>query len=196
MQNNISPEEKLLRLIKGERQKAESVKEEKPVLQKQRFSLKDLRLIPINHFLMAVFLILGIYLVADLFVSCSGRIEQEVLSLRDLEGGVLEMPPVSVASQKPLSYYTESLQARNLFAAQDVQDTQAKATASFLEMVSKLKLQGIISGPNPQAIIEDTKTRQVYFVAPGENIGEIKLKRILPGKVKLNYYGQETELAL
>ena len=64
-----------------------------------------------------------------------------------------------------------------------------------MEMDSKLRLQGIFVGTNPQAIIEDTKSKQVYFLSPGERIGEIELKELLPGKVKLDYYGQETELS-
>ncbi len=66
----------------------------------------------------------------------------------------------------------------------------------FNKAMPKLKLQGIIAGANPQAIVEDIKTGRVYFLSLGERIGEMELKQILPGKVKLDYHGQEVELSL
>lgn len=197
MQDNISPEERLLRFVKEGAKK--SPKNEKsgdlgsrPDRTKLLFFLK-----PSNRTLSATLLILGLYLLADFLIVSPGRIEERILTLEAEGGKKSEAAPTDVTKKQivPVSYYLESTKLRNLFTAEAARVTPA-ASATFMEMVSKLKLQGIISGPNPQAVIKDIKTNQVYFLSPGEHIGGIKLQEILSGKVRLYYRGQEVELAL
>ena len=150
----------------------------------------------INRTLLAILFILGIYLLIDFFMVNPSRIKQRLSAFKETEGTVLEMPGEPARAVKPVAYYTQSVKSRNLFTAPGAQSGPSLPSPSFMEMISKLKLQGIISGANPQAIIEDTKTKQTYFLKPGQRIGEIELKQILPGKVLLNYNDQEVELAL
>ena len=237
MQDNTSPEERLLRLIRGERRKS-SRKDEKipkdirasqseegtqqaPVLRKKwhkklslsgNFNLSKIKeylsFNQINRILLEIFLVLGVYLLVGFLITSPGKIEKRILALAPLDikhptglgkvkGKPIEIPEkTDVTRTEPVSHYTQSVKSRNLFTATGLETRPVRLSPTFLEMVSKLKLQGIISGPNPQAVIEDTKAKQVYFLSPGERIGEIELKEILPGKVKLNYYGQEAELPL
>lgn len=207
MQDNTSPEERLLRLIRGERK--ESSPQDKKVANdpkasqlalsgifkwvkiKEHFSFNQ-----INRMLLGILLILGIYLLIDFLITSPQRIERKVLNTEEVAAAALEIPGKIPSSLKPVSYYSQPVKSKNLFTATSPEIKPARPSLTFLEMVSKLRLQGIVSGANPQAIIEDTRTKQVYFLAPGERIGEIELKQILPGKVRLNYYGQEAELPL
>ena len=216
MQDTISPEERLLRLIRKDPKKSAKKEKEEEVSRglkvfakkslAKRLSLsgifnlsrikEQLSFNLINQFLFATLLILGIYLLADFLIASPNRIEREILAFEEVKDAALEIPAVTSSSVKPVSHYTQTVKLRNLFTASGSKTEKTLPSPSFMQMVSKLKLQGIVSGINPQAIIEDTKTKKVYFLYPGERIGEIELKRILPGEVKLNYYGQEAKLAL
>lgn len=210
---DISPEERLLRLIRADKKKPaqkEGLVEEKtearpkpkdkvslsPRLNlakiKEYFSFNQL-----NQLLLIVLVILGLYLLTDFLIISPNRIEEKVLAVEAVKDNSLKISQeVAAPAAKPVSYYTQATKTKNLFTATGPETEQERPSASFLEMVSKFKLQGIISGPGLQAVIEDTKTNQVYFLSPGDYIGEIQLKEILPGKVKLTYYGQEAELTL
>lgn len=207
MQDNTSPEGRLLCLIRGDHEKLSRSQEEivkdielsqsKEAIQKS-FSLSEkFSLNLINQILLAIFLISGVYLAADFLINNSDKIGKRISSFREAKNGNLIIQAKADTSLKPFSYYAEPLKSRSLFAGPGTKTNQGEPTASFLEMVAKLKLQGIVfSGSNPQAIIKDTNTQQVYFLSPGESIGEIELKKVLQGKVKLGYYGQEAELSL
>lgn len=207
MQDNTSPEGRLLCLIRGDHEKLSRSQEQivkdielsqsKEVIQKSFSLSKKFSFSLINQILLAIFIILGIYLATDFLINNSDKIEKRISSFRETTNRSLTIQAKADTSLKPFSYYAEPLKSRSLFAGSPTKTNQGKPSASFLEMVSKLKLQGIVSsGSSPQAIIEDTNTRQVYFLSPGESIGEIELKRILQGKVRLGYYGQEAELSL
>jgi len=202
MEKNISPEERLLRLIRADRPKKARATEQKPakspdvsgsgnIIQKAALAI-SFNLI--NRILVRALLILGIYFLIDFLIINPDKIEEKVLALGELRGADLVKMPVPLL--KPVAYYAQGVKARNLFAAVSRKVRKDLPSSIFMEMVSNLRLQGIISGIKPQAIIEGIKTGQVYFVSPGEYIGEIELKEILPGKVKLNYYGQEAELRI
>lgn len=205
---DISPEERLLRLIRGKHQKTSPKSEgtTKPVLPPTKKEDKSFSLArmseyfsfnQINQRLLLVLIILAVYLLGDLLIASPKKIEQKVLALEQVKIKAAEISPeITAPTAEPVAYYTQATKAKNLFTATGPEAEQERPSASFLEIVSKLKLQGIISWPNPQAIIEDSKTQQVYFLSPGDYMGEIQLKEILQGKVKLNYYGQEAELAL
>ncbi len=198
---NISPEEKLLRLIRADHKKVparEQRPEQKPdASAKQNIIQKAALAISfnlINRILVRILLISGIYFLVDFLIVSPNKIEERVLAIGELNGADLEEAPAPLF--KPVFYYTKAVKIRNLFTAAKPKSRRGLPSSIFTEMVSKLRLQGIISGVKPQAIIEDIKTGQVYFVSPGDYIGELELKEILPGKVKLNYYGQEAELRI
>lgn len=150
--------------------------------------------------LSAVFLILGSYLLISVLTAAPEKIEENILFFKGNGESLVEVKELraKVAAaelDEPLAYYTGPVKAKNLFTAAGEQ-TKTVSTPSFKEKISKLNLQGIISGDNPQAVIVDTKGKQTYFLSVGEYIGEIEVKEILPGRVRLNYLGQEAELAL
>ena len=57
-----------------------------------------------------------------------------------------------------------------------------------------IKLVGIIWTDNPQAMLEDAKEQKTYLVSPGDNIGDLKVKKILADKIVIGKGAQEWEL--
>lgn len=151
-----------------------------------------------NRCLLAIFLILGIYLLLDVLMVNSARIEEMVLEVGEEKPQALaELPQKQAVEEttQPLAYYTQAVESSNLFTAEPGTDLAAPVD-TFREQAAKLRLQGIITEPVAQAIIEDTQAQKTYFLSPGEMIGGIKIKEILPGKVILDFQGQEAELTL
>ena len=55
---------------------------------------------------------------------------------------------------------------------------------------------GIVPGDEPQAIIEDKKSGQTFFLKEGEKILNMEIEKISTGKVLLNYDGETITLSL
>jgi len=76
--------------------------------------------------------------------------------------------------------------------------TPAKAEASLspdiTEIISNFKLVGIIWSNSPQAMIENTKEQRTFLLSQGEQIGQIRIKKIFQDKVIIEVEGQEQEL--
>lgn len=68
------------------------------------------------------------------------------------------------------------------------------SSADIAEKISNLKLVGVIWSNNPQVMIEDVKGNRTYLLSIGEEMGEIKVKKIFMDKVVLEIEGQEEEL--
>ncbi|NOX97863.1 MAG: hypothetical protein GXO98_07405 [Nitrospirae bacterium] len=47
-----------------------------------------------------------------------------------------------------------------------------------------------------QAVIVDNNKKKTYFLNTGQSIGEIKVEKILKGKVILSYEGEQLDLRL
>ena len=100
---------------------------------------------------------------------------------------------------KPLSYYLDIIGKRNLFKLLAVKPKIEKPAVLRPEPSELLKdytLMGIISGENPQAIIEDRKTKNTYFLNKGQNLGEMLIVDIQEDKVVLEVDGQQLDLNL
>ena len=62
------------------------------------------------------------------------------------------------------------------------------------ELVRDFKLVGISWGPEPVAMIEDTKTTQTYVLKAGGTVGSATVKEILQHRVILRINDQDVEL--
>lgn len=99
---------------------------------------------------------------------------------------------------KPLEFYTQGLGGRQIFSASALAGSAASSViaAADSDLIKNINLVGIISGDRPQAIIEDKKTNKSYYLTKGQFIGEVKIEDIQEGKVILNHKGQAYELYL
>lgn len=113
----------------------------------------------------------------------------------------LELPP-----QPPPAPALDSapFQQRQLFQPPlGGQETTSNTSASSANTpqaqaaLATLTLMGIVDGHPPQAIIADTAAQKSYFVTAGETFGAgIQVKKIGDGRVTLSYQGVETDLHL
>jgi hypothetical protein len=72
----------------------------------------------------------------------------------------------------------------------------APATVAAGPQPADLKLQGVILGEPPQAIIYDSRRGTTHWVTLGERIGEITIEGILENTVKISYRSESFDLRL
>lgn len=111
--------------------------------------------------------------------------------------GVKSQKPVKERTIKPFSYFQQAIDKRILFQSLAPEKEAARivpAGATFRDLVKNLTLMGIVSGRNQQAVIEDTKTKKTYFLYEGDFLGEIKVEEIHADRVVLEYRGESAQL--
>ena len=100
-------------------------------------------------------------------------------------------------SQKPYTYYAAEIEKRNIFGPSLVAENPASPGEPALkESIKDLNLLGIVSGKNPQAIIEDKKEGKTHFVNKGDSIGPLRVEEITEDRVILYYRGERLDLML
>lgn len=152
----------------------------------------------LNLVLLGAAAALGLFLIGDLLIITPGRMKARIAALRETTDAFLKLPGETGTPSGAVSpsYYTRNVQSKDIFTAAPAESAYTSALPSLVEVTAKLKLQGIISQPNPQAIIENVQTKETFFISPGERIGEMELKEILPAGVRIIYQGLEVELPL
>ena len=198
MRENISPEERLLRLIKQGAKKSSSAastlpsKTEKPIFVNNLFKVSYL-----NN-LLIFFLFLSLVVLAINFILTPQPEEIRVTSVasrpQDTEDKDL------LPKMKPYDYYARQIGKRELFVPYMGKEeggvSSRKESLTLREITQDLTLIGIMEGENPQAIIEDKKAKKTYFLNRGDYLGEIKINDIQESKVTLEYQGEISDLFL
>lgn len=213
MEKGISPEERLLRLIKkGSKptepteKKDEGISKVGPKMgipkakgaeeQKARVGTRAQKretIKVISRFLLLFLLILGGYLLFDLITSRPGEI------LVEIPGALEEVPEAELVTPlQPYEFYTKEIGKRELFTPLIPREAgKPEAVVTLKDLAADLSLIGVIeSDSRLQAIVEDRKQRKTYFLYKGDSIGEIEVKDVLEGKVILGYEDEELELVL
>ena len=130
-------------------------------------------------------------------------IGQKNINLKEeISLGQAELLPELKFLKKPITYYTQILERRGVFAA-FIDSTLKKRKSEFLpqatleSQISDLQLQGIISGAQgPQAIVTNNKLNRSYYCVGGELIAGFKVQEVQPDKVILELDGEKIELKL
>lgn len=204
MKDNLSPEERLLKLIKGEKKTAKQafLKAEAPAGQgnrifrgKQRFLalpyLSAGSLYKLSLCLATVsFLFLLTSLVYPLFVPEAIRLNLPVLADKR---GVDSNPR---AEETPLEYYLQDIGGKDIFSNSASSSLSPGAISADADLTGFMNLVGIILGENPQAVIEDKRAQKTYYVKKGQFIGEFRVEDIQEGKIILNFRSRRYELFL
>jgi hypothetical protein len=219
MKENVPPEERLLRLIRGQDKQEKEIKKVPVVLEaassntaqvslskvitKRTFgkndSLSKLFSLKFFNFLLLV-LALGLtgYLGREIFSLWKEGKNVSPLGFRPTKITLAEEDKkIEEEALKPYSYYSQEIGKKELFKSSVLQGQETQTTAlapTINEMSANLILLGIVLDEQPQAIIEDSKTKKTYFLYKGDNIGEIKVEDIQENKVVLSYQGEKIEL--
>jgi type II secretory pathway component PulC len=184
MKEYISPEEKLLRLIRGAhkahpnatantsnpQQPAHTSLRKSwltfPALLQNRFSVLNARKM-LLLILGASLLCLVYTLIAPFFNHQTITIPKET-ALNNITNGAA-LP----TETKPYESYLEGIQNRQIFAGAELTTSNAPTSGVNLDLLKDINLVGIIAGENPQAIIEDKKSQKTYYLNKGQFIGDI-----------------------
>ncbi len=97
---------------------------------------------------------------------------------------------------KPFEFYLQGIKGRQIFSSPIVQETERPPSNVNIDLIKDMTLVGVISGENLQAVVEDRKTHKTYYVTKGQFIGQFQVEDIEEGKIILNYNGQRLELYL
>ena len=212
MKDNIPPEEKLLKLIKGEKKSlppnlaqpdiskkpTHVASALKPQIKNSLYSFAHKYLIPIytQKLVMVILLISFIYLITSFVYPWIGL---KTIKLPDIpeEKLNLEEPKLELKEEpKPYEFYLQALSQRQIFSSPSTLGGASASGVVSADLIKDLNLVGIISGENPQAVIEDKKTHKTYYLNKGQFVGELQIEEIQEGKIIVNYNGQKYELYL
>jgi len=211
MDRNISPEEKLLRLIRG-RPKKEAQKEASVVssAQKERkirlnylkplesfFKTRLLNFLSfktLNVFLVSLLIMFSTYSLVNLLNPAKPRTQEDSRPAEETQ----KQQEIKISKPKDYDYYYKQFSKRDIFNAPLTPDkTEASnVSASLKEATKNFKLVGVILGKQPQAIIEDKATKMTHFLNKGDSLDKIQVKDILESKVILSSAGEDIELSL
>lgn len=190
---NISPEERLLKLIRGEKKAAELFPKEGTAvfpLERVWCSQKTFGIVKWTLFVL-------LFAACAYFIFCilrpkvySGRFNSQKLP----EESILEEELASGRDVKSIDAYLKDIGDRQIFNKIALEEPSKQADVVKTDAVKDINLLGIISGDNPQAILEDKNTQKTYYLNIGQSIADFVVEDIKDGRVILNYNGAKLEL--
>lgn len=208
MREHISPEEKLLRLIRGNR------RQNVPAAANTAFTPetagltasapKALRLpqgfltrINPRQIVRWGFVLSGLYLIISLAYPWFGINKAKPKQLRPAAAnGAVTTGASAQNAAKPIEFYLEGVRGKQIFGQAAQTQERAPQIAAGIDIAENINLVGIISGANPQAIIEDKKNQKTYYVSKGQLVGEFQVDDIGEGKIVVSRGAQKFELYL
>ena len=205
MKDSSSPEDKLLKLIRNPKKPADAqaLKEDlskvkaaaslttKPNLRLEPNINKYGKFLNVRRVFFWLFIACGIYLILSLVYPWVG--------LKNIRVPLPSEKPTEETlsakhTAKPLEEYLESVKGRQIFSGTNAMQDASLINVANIDLMKDINLVGIISGENPQAVIEDKKAQKTYYVTKGQFIGEMQVEDIQEGKIIINYAGQKYEL--
>lgn len=213
--DNISPEEKLLRLIRGQKRVAHKTTPLKTESADRGISLKSNKgaqrpqhriLSSIPKFLTVFYLKGALWVMLWLsvcyliysFVSPMLPVAKDRASL--IKPDKILSPEIEYLTEsRPLESYLEAARTRRIFGGSSISagpEEKIPVSSEAEDAINNLNLVGIILGENPQAIIEDKVTHKTCYLSKGEFVGNFQVQDVKEGKVTLILEGQKFELYL
>lgn len=112
---------------------------------------------------------------------------QTGLNQRDNHPRILE-----VTVLEPLNIYQEKFSTHNLFSKSRTEF--AAPSTNFSELLKSYLLTGIIRAAEPEALIQNNVTKQMYFVQTGEQFDQFTLTEIKEHSILVEFQGEQLEL--
>ncbi len=208
MKPDFSPEERLLKLIRHPKKQNIAIEKKSPSIALDlnpvfRPSIytsmqKYLSFVYLQKIILLIFIAVGSYFIVSFIYPWIGykKIILPPITQEKIMGSEIESNKQEV---KPYEFYLEGLKNRQIFGSSTLPETQAGASPAINtspDLTKDMNLVGIVSGNNPQAIIEDKKAGKTYYETKGQSIGEFQVEDIQEGKVILDYHNQRCELYL
>ncbi|MBL7171000.1 MAG: hypothetical protein ISS46_03300 [Candidatus Omnitrophica bacterium] len=214
VENKIPPEEKLLKLIRGDKIKTE---EKKPP-GKKFFSRPDSnfrkalgllwdkslgKAIPLGVPVVArvkakpllVFIIIILFCCIGYKFRSGIRIKNRTGLLdqgKRREKNKIQEEDIAL---KPYSYYGKEIAGKSLFTPLVIEKPASIVKTEKIEELCKgYQVKGIIMGERPEAFIEDSQSRRTFTVTIGDTIGKLQVKDIKEGRVIFGYENETYDL--
>jgi type II secretory pathway component PulC len=186
--------EKLLRLIPAKK----NIFSWQPYVYFLRANIKsriDLSEAGIRKFLVIVLVVSLIYLAASFIYPIFGL---NKIRLPDVtKEQKLPLKQKVKEESKPFEFYQQGAGNHQIFFSSGGDAASpAPAAAANPDLIKGINLMGIISGENPQAIIEDKSSQKTFYLSRGQFLGELCIEDIQDGKVILSYRGARYELSM
>jgi len=208
MRDAITPEEKLLRLIRGSKKhktpaSIENIPTEGGSLApatagdggKSSFLAGHLFRLEARKALRWGFALSLLYLGVSLAYPWFGLKKVKLPPVAGNAAG--QIKPLSREEAKPFEFYLDGVRGRQIFAGAGSTVTAAlPQAAAGVNVADDISLVGIISGENPQAVVEDKKNQKTYYLSRGQLIGDLRVDDIKEGKIIVDRKGQKFELYL
>jgi hypothetical protein len=150
-----------------------------------------------NRYMAVALALLLVYILFDLvFVSPKRRASS--VALGSAATGAYKPTAGTGAEAKNYSYYSNRMKGKSLFRGGSYmpggsQEGPAQADEA---PAGSLGLVGIVPGPSPQAIIEDKKAQKTVYLTKGQSAEDIAVEDIKDGKVFVDYKGKKLTLFL
>jgi len=224
MHKDISPEGKLLSIIKAKQNTPEEVAPKLKIkdisvpraswskvddyisaVLKNDFlknSILDARILKdFNKYAVIIAALIAGYLILDIILASPSRKAATLLAKVSVSKPLVVIPagkrmPIET---KGYSYYSNRMSGSNIFGGSSFIQTESQTTGmepSAELSGDSLGLVGIIPGDNPQAIVEEKKNQKTYYLVKGQSINGITVEDINENKVTLEYKGKRMTLFL
>ena len=148
----------------------------------------------LNIALAALLLLFFGYTILQLFVSPVSQIKK--ISESSERQTPEDKDEIQVTKPKDYEYYNKQFAKRDIFSAPAIEGGAEGSSVVAQQTVKDFKLVGIILDKQPQAILENSVTKETYFLNEGDKLDRIQIKEILESKVVIIYAGEEIELEL
>ena len=197
MKGNMLPEEKLLKLIRKDAHRRDATVSA-PASQKNfvfgSFRRASVSLLNVRFAVMFLFVVSSLYFMSEMIYPFVGLRKISVVFFpADKDGG---RGSSALPEIKPFRYYLDGIANRQVFKIAYAGNTESFTNAAGSGSLRDFSLVGIISGDNPQAIMQENKTQKTYYLNKGQAIAEYTIEDVLPDKVILNAGGRRYELFL
>jgi type II secretory pathway component PulC len=216
-EEKITPEEKLLKIIESPQKNnpffktfpkrfykrkifmqaidIKGISERIKNLRINKNTIRNFKLAGINKIILVLCGIFTFYCIFD-YLKLGGNLNRRFTQIvaeaavSDIKEKKVSLPQINISETLTLA------RRRNMFTFIPPLPAagQIVMPPDLAQIISSLKLVGIIWSANPQAMIEDSKEQKTYLLNTGDQISTIKIKKILRDRVILGKDDQEWEL--
>jgi hypothetical protein len=153
----------------------------------------------INNILLLCVIILALYFISNFVISTNSlqKMPELALTVAASTARPIEQP---TSFLKKLPYYLETARARDVFnpipeltLVDEAGKQKKKYSSKLAQAIENLKLVGIgiSASGEPDAMIENAKSKRVYFLKRGEMIEDFRVEAIFKDSVVLRYEDEE-----
>ncbi len=199
MDDVVSPEEKLLRLIR----KKNNDKKDSEGRQGQPRTSPALAGILVKDIGTKAFAVLEKTIIAGIIITAGYLCYDSFYIRKDIRNFMednenhpaqVEWKKIAAVDIKPFEYYSAQFDKRDIFES-PLQKKEGGEAAQAPDITRNFKLVGIVLEPHmPEAIIEDVESKRTLFLHKGDKINSAVVEEILEGKVILTIDDQKIEL--